>query len=600
MNASISRVPIGAIAAAAIILGQVSTGFAQTKTVWAWSVRDLTPPNAFAYLNAVGEKTQVGTVSFILDGPWPGLGVPTRNQPGYWRGTRESFTDFELDAGGGRYAQIRAASGETLAGDFEPASSRPGETHAAIWPSASGPVIDLNPAGYGLSRISATNGQQHVGYATVDPYISGSVSIPMLWTGTSARPVILPLPPGAKGAGASAISSTQQGGVAGFGNIGEVFEYSASSHAILWNGANGRAVDLHPPTATESRILAMTDTYQAGEVNYCTKYDQRQAAIWFGSPDSVRILAAPGSSVYGSSGPYQIGATTVAGQSHATMWNSSASSAIDLHALLPAGFVSSSAYHIWTDGDKIVIGGSASIYEDGGWDFVWADHAMLWIFGPVVSPTFTGVPQSITVSAGQSFVLAASVTASDPISFQWQRDGTDILGATGAILRDSRPGAYTVIAKNIAGSIISPRAMVSVAGGPFIPASHLTNVSLRAWIGPDAPLAIAGFVIAGTTSKTVLVRAVGPGLSKLGVPGALSNPKLQVFSGSALWFENDDWSGDALLVSIGESVGAFPVADASSKDAMLAVTLPPGSYTAQVSGVERATGTVLVEIYEVL
>jgi hypothetical protein len=45
-------------------------------------------------------------------------------------------------------------------------------------------------------------------------------------------------------------------------------------------------------------------------------------------------------------------------------------------------------------------------------------------------------------------------------------------------------------------------------------------------------------------------------------------------------------------------VGAFALA-ADSKDAVLLITLPPGSYTAQISGVNNTTGTALVEVYEV-
>jgi hypothetical protein len=68
--------------------------------------------------------------------------------------------------------------------------------------------------------------------------------------------------------------------------------------------------------------------------------------------------------------------------------------------------------------------------------------------------------------------------------------------------------------------------------------------------------------------------------------------------------ENDDWSGSAALSSRFLSVGAFPL-QAGSRDAVLLVTLPPGSYTAQVAaspntpaGVSR-TGVGLVEVYEV-
>ena len=39
---------------------------------------------------------------------------------------------------------------------------------------------------------------------------------------------------------------------------------------------------------------------------------------------------------------------------------------------------------------------------------------------------------------------------------------------------------------------------------------------------------------------------------------------------------------------------------ATAADGALRVTLPPGNYTAQVSGVGSTTGTALIEIYEVL
>jgi hypothetical protein len=46
------------------------------------------------------------------------------------------------------------------------------------------------------------------------------------------------------------------------------------------------------------------------------------------------------------------------------------------------------------------------------------------------------------------------------------------------------------------------------------------------------------------------------------------------------------------------SVGAFALAT-QSRDAALVATLPPGSYTAQVSGAGGTTGVALVEVYEV-
>ena len=58
-----------------------------------------------------------------------------------------------------------------------------------------------------------------------------------------------------------------------------------------------------------------------------------------------------------------------------------------------------------------------------------------------------------------------------------------------------------------------------------------------------------------------------------------------------------DWGGDATLTAEFTQVGAFPL-DATSRDAALVVTLPPGAYSAQVTGQEGTSGIALVEIYE--
>ena len=127
---------------------------------------------------------------------------------------------------------------------------------------------------------------------------------------------------------------------------------------------------------------------------------------------------------------------------------------------------------------------------------------------------------------------------------------------------------------------------------------RLTNVSARTQVGTGGDILIAGFTLGGLTAKTVLIRAIGPTLAAFGVPGALFDPKLELFSGPAKIQENDDWGGSAAIASTSLSVGAFPLAT-SSRDAVLLVTLAPGSYTAQVTGANNTTGVALIEIYDV-
>jgi len=117
---------------------------------------------------------------------------------------------------------------------------------------------------------------------------------------------------------------------------------------------------------------------------------------------------------------------------------------------------------------------------------------------------------------------------------------------------------------------------------------------------------IGGFIIGGSTPKTVLIRAIGPSLAALGVPGVLTDPVLRLFAGQTAIAENDDWQvslplcqqsghtcGDAAAIAATGSAPSHPL------EAALLITLPPGPYTAIVSGFGGSTGVGLVEVFEV-
>ena len=126
--------------------------------------------------------------------------------------------------------------------------------------------------------------------------------------------------------------------------------------------------------------------------------------------------------------------------------------------------------------------------------------------------------------------------------------------------------------------------------------SRLSSISSRAEVGVGGNILIAGFVVRGTESKTILIRGVGPGLNAF-IAGAVANPKLELFRGQTMINENDDWTDPAIAAAAARS-GTFALT-AGSRDAALLVTLPPGTYTAQVSGVGGSTGVALIEVYEV-
>ena len=165
-------------------------------------------------------------------------------------------------------------------------------------------------------------------------------------------------------------------------------------------------------------------------------------------------------------------------------------------------------------------------------------------------------------------------------------------------------GSYTVQVSGVGGAtgaVIAELYDATPAGALTATTPRLTNVSVLKQIGAGGTLT-AGFVVAGSTSKTVLIRAIGPalGLAPFNIPGTMADPQLTLYNGSsAAIAANNDWGGDGQLVTAGARVGAFSIGNAPSKDAVLLITLSPGSYTVQVSGVNNTGGLAIVEVYEV-
>ena len=108
-------------------------------------------------------------------------------------------------------------------------------------------------------------------------------------------------------------------------------------------------------------------------------------------------------------------------------------------------------------------------------------------------------------------------------------------------------------------------------------------------------------MISGSGIETLLIRGDGPSLTGFGVPGALAQPSLSVFSGQTVIASNTGWGTNpnpSQIASVAAQVGAFPFASGSA-DCAVIVSLPAGAYTVEISGVGDATGVALAEVYEV-
>jgi hypothetical protein len=167
-------------------------------------------------------------------------------------------------------------------------------------------------------------------------------------------------------------------------------------------------------------------------------------------------------------------------------------------------------------------------------------------------------------------------------------------------------GAYTAQVAGSSGDTGVALAEVydaTPAGTYALSSPRLINISARDQVGTGGNVLIAGFVIGGTTSKTVLIRGSGPALGAFAVTGTLPDPQLQLFqsngSSSTLIQSNTGWAGDPQIAVAASSVQAFSWGSSATPDSAILVTLPPGAYTAQLSGASSDTGIGLIEVYEV-
>jgi poly(3-hydroxybutyrate) depolymerase len=217
---------------------------------------------------------------------------------------------------------------------------------------------------------------------------------------------------------------------------------------------------------------------------------------------------------------------------------------------------------------------------------------------PVISET----PVSTTVAPHGNATFRVVATAPGALTYQWYKNGAAISGATGAALTLNDVGAtdtanYTVtISGGFSPSITTAPAHLLVATP--VP-GRVINLSVRSNAGAGDHTLIAGFVVGGSGTKPVLVRGIGPSLTRFGVANAVADPQLALYvlNATAPLVTNQRWGGTAELTAAFDRTGAFGLA-ADSRDTAVVTALPTGGYTAQVAGASGTPGVALIELYD--
>jgi len=122
------------------------------------------------------------------------------------------------------------------------------------------------------------------------------------------------------------------------------------------------------------------------------------------------------------------------------------------------------------------------------------------------------------------------------------------------------------------------------------------NLSTRGVVASGDNVLIGGFIVTGSSPKNVVLRALGPSLSRFGLSGVLPDPVLKVYNSSGtLIASNDNWQEDVGATYIMQN-GFAP---SNPSESATLQTLAPGAYTVIVTGKDPTPGIGLVELYDV-
>jgi hypothetical protein len=211
-------------------------------------------------------------------------------------------------------------------------------------------------------------------------------------------------------------------------------------------------------------------------------------------------------------------------------------------------------------------------------------------------------PQQITGKVSLAGILEIDVPSDRFISsttlFTVLRSATPLTG----VFSNAPNGARirTVDGKGSMMVSYSATAVTLFGYQPEPPPAQLLNISSRAFLSAasddafgDRAVVIGGFIITGFNAKDVVVRGLGPSLSRFGLTPVLADPTLELRAANgALIASNDNWRQNEAAI---QGAGLAPGDD---REAALRATLGPGTYSVVIREKNGLAGHALVEIYD--
>ena len=161
-----------------------------------------------------------------------------------------------------------------------------------------------------------------------------------------------------------------------------------------------------------------------------------------------------------------------------------------------------------------------------------------------------------------------------------------------ALLVELAPGSYTTILSDAGGA--TGIGLVELYATNPAAVANPVNISTRGFVQTGDDVMIGGFIIGGTNTRHLAIRAIGPSLAAAGVTNPLLDPVLELHDQNGVLMEtNDNWKENQAEV---EATGLAPGDD---RESVIVTTLSPANYTAIVRGLNGTTGVALVEAYDI-
>jgi uncharacterized delta-60 repeat protein len=240
---------------------------------------------------------------------------------------------------------------------------------------------------------------------------------------------------------------------------------------------------------------------------------------------------------------------------------------------------------VWTGGEMIVWGGdnSTGILNTGG------RYCAQQPPTPTATPTPSPAP---TTSSTNTPTPIASATATGTIAPSPTPSPTQTATATPAPTSTPTPvQTASPMSSSTPTATATPSAIIAT---PTPSSAQAINLSTRMRVQTGDNVGIGGFIVTGSASKHIVLRAIGPSLAQVGVPDVLADPVLELHGPAGfVTIVNDNWRDDQA-----NTIAATGLAPTNDLEAAIDATLAPGAYTAIVRGRGDTSGVALVEVYD--